>query len=391
MSDKPNIWQLQAQSDIQGLTTALEHGDAGVRKRAAAALRTLGAASAVPILRNVLEQESDPDARAHLLAALDHLTSEQAFDDTQDASQPVLEQNRISRLVAELNHSDPKRTIAATRELAMLNDKLAAEPLVMLFNNAEKPANVRLAAAEALLRLESAPVEASLLGALRSPKWEIRRKAAGVLGQIKAEWAILPLHRTIVNDQHEAVRKTARAALRHIGTPQALAALKAALQQASAGNSGSAPANSGKDPAPQDSPEQSQRRSALLSRMEKSLDAKQPPTEQAEENSAADPRDSGSKAAPENAEGGKLSWPKREPVKDVFLAPTAQLDPSILDEFARRLQQHSPIEELGHQAEQARSAADEEAEDGPPVETDAAENEDSASDEDRPSTDDLFS
>src|SRR5690606_35402113 len=108
----------------------------------------------------------------------------------------------------------------------------AAEPLVMLFNDSGKPNNVRLAAAEALLRLESAPVEASLLGALRSPKWEIRRKAAGVLGQIKAEWAILPVHRSIVNDKHEAVRRTARAALKHIGTPQALAALKAALQAA---------------------------------------------------------------------------------------------------------------------------------------------------------------
>src|SRR5690606_30563188 len=123
----------------------LESDDPGIRKRAAAALRTLGATSAVPTLKGIIDKESDPDTRAHVLAALEQLTNEQTVDeDTQDASKPMLEQNRISRLVAELGHSDPKRVIAATRELALQDDRLAAEPLVMLFNDSGKPNNVRL-------------------------------------------------------------------------------------------------------------------------------------------------------------------------------------------------------------------------------------------------------
>jgi hypothetical protein len=105
-----------------------------------------------------------------------------------------------------------------------MGDKLAVEPLVLLFNDARMSIQVRLAVAEALLKLESAPVEVALLANLRHSDWRIRRNGAAILGQLKATWAIQPLARAL-RDSNKHVRRTARAALKHIGTPEARKAL----------------------------------------------------------------------------------------------------------------------------------------------------------------------
>ena len=93
----------------------------------------------------------------------------------------------------------------------------------MLFRNPLVPTKARLAAAEALLKLESAPAVVTLLGALRRDDWQIRRNAAAVLGQLQASWAVEPLIGAL-NDAMPIVRKTAAAALRRIGTPDAVTA-----------------------------------------------------------------------------------------------------------------------------------------------------------------------
>ena len=87
-------------------------------------------------------------------------------------------------------------------------------------------ARVRLAVAEALIKLQSAPAEITLLAALRNERWMIRRNAAAVLGQIQADWAVEPLIQSL-RDPIEAVRRVARAALERIGTAEALAAIHA--------------------------------------------------------------------------------------------------------------------------------------------------------------------
>jgi hypothetical protein len=247
---KPDIWRLQFQSNIDGLTAALTNDDPDIRKRAAAALRTLGAASAIPTLKTVIETESDPDARAHILAALDYLANE-AEAAEKEPSAEVLEQNRVSRLIAELNRQEsPERIIEAARELGELDDKLAGEPLVMVFNNTKLPLKVRLTVAETLLKLECAPMEVSLLGALRNSDWHIRHKAAAVLGKMKADWAVPPLSKALY-DEHKQVRRTAGAALRHINTPEAQAALRTYIRAWKTGSNVIKPAPSAKPKAQQ--------------------------------------------------------------------------------------------------------------------------------------------
>jgi hypothetical protein len=95
-----------------------------------------------------------------------------------------------------------------------------------LFRNPLMPNAARLAAAEALLKLESAPAVVTLLGALRRDNWQVRRNAAAVLGQLQAGWATDALIAAL-NDPHQAVQRTAAAALRRINSPDAIHAANA--------------------------------------------------------------------------------------------------------------------------------------------------------------------
>lgn len=220
MSDlRPNIWLLQAQGDVKGLIDALHNSDPDVRKRAAAALRALGAVESVMALRRALETETDDETRNHLDMALNSLLIDQY-----EAENELGQQTR--QLVAQLKSSDPAIILKAAHGLGTLKDKTAVEALVLLFNNTQLPANVRLTAAEALIELDSAPSVVTLLAALRSPAWKIRRSAAGILGQIKANWAVDRLAERL-RDENEYVQRTARAALQHIGTPDATKAIDA--------------------------------------------------------------------------------------------------------------------------------------------------------------------
>jgi HEAT repeat protein len=209
---RPNIWRLQAQFDTQGLIEALKNDDAGIRKRAAAALRTLGATDSIPTLQQMLKTEQDPEARNAITAALDYLLPEQG--------------EKVPALIAQLRSTQPEAIIYAARALGEIKDKTAVEALVLVFHNAQLSGRVRLAAAEALIKLESAPAVVTLLAALRSADWRIRRNAAAVLGQLRADWAVESLVSRL-DDDNEVVSRTARAAIRRIGTPEALQALEA--------------------------------------------------------------------------------------------------------------------------------------------------------------------
>lgn len=223
---KPDIWRLQAQFNTKGLVTALSNDDAGIRRRAAAALRALGAVHTIPDLEKALEQETDEETRATLDMTITMLRQEQ------DGSQPApLTPSKVKTLVEQLieklkTTEDAGAIIRIARALGEIGDKQAVESLVLIFNNTRVPIKVRLAVAEALLKLESAPVEVSLLGALRNGDWKVRRNGAAILGQLRAAWAVEPLA-IALQDENEIVRRTALAALRNIGTKEARDAIEA--------------------------------------------------------------------------------------------------------------------------------------------------------------------
>jgi hypothetical protein len=219
VDSRPNVWQLQSRHDKQALIEALRYPDPEVRSRAAVALRTLSATEAVPVLKQIVRTETDEQARRNMMMAL-HMM------DRRTDVEGIIKEQDIDRLIGVLKSRNPESVITAAQALGVLGNRLAVEPLVILFHNASSPPAVRLAAAEALLELKSAPAVVTLLGALRRDSWEVRCNAAAVLGQIQAVWAVTPLAAAL-DDPHPVVRRTAAVALKRIGTAEAVEALRA--------------------------------------------------------------------------------------------------------------------------------------------------------------------
>ncbi len=207
--NRPDVWHLQTQSDVPGLITALQHHDPIIRMQAAAALKALGAADAAPALRVALASEQDPTAYAAMAAAVAVLTAAP---------------HRLNQLILTLRHKDLQQALDSARRLGELGDRRAVAPLITLFNDPNTNHQLRLATAEALLNLEPTPVKMALLAALRHADWRIRRNGAAIMGQLRADWAVDPLSRAL-DDAHQVVQRTARAALQHIATPHARRAL----------------------------------------------------------------------------------------------------------------------------------------------------------------------
>jgi hypothetical protein len=215
----PNIWQMQSRGDVDGLIETLSHPEPAARKGAAAALRVLGAWQAVPALEAALMLERDWQSHAAIAAAIKYLD--------RDVHIEAMVKNRDVRgIIKMLNSPKPEDLLIACQALATIGDRQATESLVMVFRNPMLPNRARLAAAEALLKLESAPAVVTLLGALRRDDWQVRRNAAAVLGQLQATWAAEPLIKAL-DDPNPVVRRTAAAALRRIGTPEAVKAASA--------------------------------------------------------------------------------------------------------------------------------------------------------------------
>jgi HEAT repeat protein len=220
------IWRMQSESDIKGLIAALKDSNPLNRRAAAMALRTLSATTAIPSVQDALLLESDPELREIFVTTLESLFAQNKESHPSGTQTPIGDNRKVVRLIARLSGTHTEQAIRAAQELGDSREKLTIEALLMTFNNRKMAARVRLAVAEALLKLQSAPTEITLLAALRSEKWMIRRNAAGVLGQMQADWAVEPLIQTL-RDPIEAVRRVARAALERIATPEALAAMHA--------------------------------------------------------------------------------------------------------------------------------------------------------------------
>lgn len=315
MSDfSTDIWRLQAQLDIEGLIDALSNNDADIRKRAAAALRTLGAVKSLPVLKQILETETDTDTRSHILASIESLQEEAEKRRTgqlQLKNQQLSKDETLNKLITQLKSDDEGLVESAAKKLADLQDKQAVEPLVVLFKDPSVSIKVRLAVAEALLKLESAPVEVALLGALRSNEWRVRRNGAAILGQVRANWAVEPLSNAL-QDDHELVRRTAYAALRYIGTQEAQQAVKEAVERAKKRKA-----------------RKTQQLKAATSKPIQSTQAKNTIKQNTQQNATS------IQEIETSDNDSKIAWPKRDQ-EATTLAPTKPLNPDVLNEAKAR-------------------------------------------------------
>jgi len=214
-----NIWQLQSQDNVQGILETLEDAESVVvRRRALRALRQMEAQQGLSKLRELRDQEPYPELFQLFNTVI------KLFDPS-DIAPKFSETSYRSSLIDWLHGDDTEKAIDAAQKLGEINDKLAVEHLVMVFQDRFNTPALRLAAAESLIKLNSAPASASLLVALRKDDWQVRRNAAAILGQLQARWAVQPLIDVMRHDVNPTVRKTAAAALRVIKSTQALAAL----------------------------------------------------------------------------------------------------------------------------------------------------------------------
>jgi HEAT repeat protein len=210
---------MQSRGDVQGILDILESGNSLVKSRAILALKQLQAVQAIPKLKALRETEGDPEMRRLIDHALEVLGKNQTDEDDPES--------RRSKLLQQMKSPNTDAAELAIREFGRLGDRTIIEHLIVIFRDLRQPARLRLAAAESLLLLESAPASASLLGALRKSDWRVRRNAAAILGQMRSDWAVKPLIEAMRRDPNQYVRKTAMAALQRIGTEEALQAVQA--------------------------------------------------------------------------------------------------------------------------------------------------------------------
>lgn len=219
---KSDFWEQQADLDVKGLVNALASDNKLIRRRATVALRAMGVTSALSFLKRALIAENDAETAkimVETIAALKRLSGE-----VSTLSDEAIATEDVTTLIANLKADNADTILSSAEALGDLGDKIAVEGLILAFNNQKHSIHVRLAIAEALLKLESAPVEVALLANIRHSDWHIRRNGAAILGQLKADWAIDPLS-GILADPHPVVRRTALAALKHIGTPESRKAI----------------------------------------------------------------------------------------------------------------------------------------------------------------------
>ena len=125
---------------------------------------------------------------------------------------------------------DDLRVLRATLEALGLGPHAAATPAIERHLDHED-ADVRVAAARALGRIQAGPCSDALLRALRDPEWPVRAQAAWALGRLGRDEAV-PALSACLTDRHWWVRRHAAyalAALRERGA----AALRLAVQASS--------------------------------------------------------------------------------------------------------------------------------------------------------------
>ncbi len=149
----------------------------------------------------------------------------------------------LSPLLIALEDENSAVKISAARAIGQLSNPIAAEDLLRLFKDSS--ADVRVAAVQALGQLAAdaevdlaaliplladlddnvrdaaegvlvqlgGKIQAMLIDALTDPNSTIRGAVATILGNIKHQDAVMPLHQVYVNDESDWVRSRAKRAL----------------------------------------------------------------------------------------------------------------------------------------------------------------------------------
>jgi len=122
-------------------------------------------------------------------------------------------QPAVPWLVSLLGSRDAYVRCLAARELGVLNDSRAVEPLIAALKDSN--ADIRVIAASALSRLKDRRAVEPLMATLKDSDARVRLVAAGALGDLKDPRAIEPL-KVLLADPDDFVRKVAAEAIKKI-------------------------------------------------------------------------------------------------------------------------------------------------------------------------------
>lgn len=119
-----------------------------------------------------------------------------------------------SGCIAALEDEKPDIREAAARELQLLRDRRAVEPLIQRLM--DESSDVRQAAAWALGALGAPQTLKPLIACLKDQDWEVRRAAATSLGKLKATEAVDSLESVCQTDENVNVRRAAEEAIKTV-------------------------------------------------------------------------------------------------------------------------------------------------------------------------------
>jgi HEAT repeat protein len=119
-----------------------------------------------------------------------------------------------NKLIQDLNDSSPVVRIAAAEALGKLNDTRAVEPLIQALN--DEDVRVRWHAIVSLGKLNDTRAVEPLIQSLNDEDWMVQGAAAHVLGNLNDTRAVEPLIR-LINDEKTWVRTEAELSLKKLG------------------------------------------------------------------------------------------------------------------------------------------------------------------------------
>jgi HEAT repeat protein len=209
----PNVEELKAKGDVQGLTKALSYkNDAAIRQAAAKALGKIGSAQAIEPLIAVFKSRD--------------VLRKDAAEALVKIGAPAVES-----LIATLRDEDELVLVRedAARVLGKIGDVRAVEPLIAVLKEDDK--FVRQAASRTLQEIGMPAVE-PLIAALEGREWQVQEGAAKALGKIGDARVVGPLIAVLEKVPAPFVRKAVAQALGHLGDEQAVEPLITVLQSA---------------------------------------------------------------------------------------------------------------------------------------------------------------
>jgi HEAT repeat protein len=232
------IGQKKEPRAIPGLLEALECDDNAVCRRAIQALGTIGDITTAPPLLVLLREEREgtrhliSNALGYMGADVVPLLDGALADSNVEIRHSIIKalekigKAAVPSLIKALHDSDLSIKLYAMNALKNIGDSSACSVLVQILTNTDEAGAMRQHAAEVLGQIGDALVVPHLIMALADKDDTVRQSGGRALRQLGPQ--AVP---ALIEARHRAtdgdVRRRITAQLRHIGTPEALAAITA--------------------------------------------------------------------------------------------------------------------------------------------------------------------